>query len=62
MYVFTEEIESLPKGKDIKMLFLDGVHFANVISDIYTFNDLLEYAIFQASLKGNIYCSTSLKK
>lgn len=57
-----EVVESLPKGKDIKMLFLDGVHFANVISGIYTFNDLLEYAISQASLKGNIYCSTSLKK
>jgi hypothetical protein len=57
-----ETIESFPKGKAIKILFLDGVHIANVISGIYTFQELMEHSISQASLKGNIYCSHDLTK
>lgn len=57
-----EVVESLPKGKEIKVLFLDGMHVANVIFGNYTFQELLEHAISQASLKSNIYCSRDLKK
>jgi hypothetical protein len=57
-----ETVESFPKGKAIKILFLDGVHIANVICGIYTFQELMEHSISQASLKGNIYCSPDLKK
>jgi hypothetical protein len=57
----TEIIESLPKGKDIKVIFLDGVHLTNVIFGSYTFQELLEHALNQASLKCNIYCSHDIK-
>lgn len=57
-----EIIESLPRGKEIKVLFLDGMHIANVIFGNYTFQELMEHAISQASLKSNIYCSHDLKK
>jgi hypothetical protein len=57
-----EVVESLPKGKEIKVLFLDGIHIANVIFGNYTFRELMEYAISQASLKCNIYCSPDLRK
>lgn len=57
-----EIVDSLPKGKEIKVLFLDGMHIANVIFGNYTFQELLEHAISQASLKSNIYCSHDLKK
>jgi len=50
-------LSSLPRGKEIKVLLLDGIHFSNVISGIYSFNDLMEYAIKEASLRANIYCS-----
>ncbi|OAV75804.1 hypothetical protein Barb7_00559 [Bacteroidales bacterium Barb7] len=56
-----EVVESLPKGKEIKVLFLDGMHIANVIFGHYTFQELMEHAIRQASLKSNIYCSNDLK-
>ncbi|MCL2650757.1 MAG: restriction endonuclease [Candidatus Azobacteroides sp.] len=57
-----EIVESLPKGKEIKVLFFDGTHIANVIFGNYTFQELMEHAISQASLKSNIYCSHDLKK
>jgi hypothetical protein len=57
-----EIIESLPKGKTIKTLLLDGMHFSNVIFGQYTFQELLEHSLNQASLKGNIYSSPDLKK
>jgi hypothetical protein len=50
-------LESLPKGKKLQILLLDGNHIANVIFGHYTFQELLEHAISQASLKGNLYCS-----
>ena len=55
---FSDEIiHSLPKGRKLKVIFLDGIHFTNVITGIYTFKELLECAISEASLKGNIYCN-----
>jgi len=58
---FSEEVlSSLPKGKEIKVLLLDGVHLTSVIYGNYTFQELLEHAISQASVKGEIYCSHSI--
>ena len=57
-----EILESLPRGKEIKVLLLDGMHIANVIFGNYTFQELIEHAITQASIRGNIYCSHDLKK
>lgn len=60
---FSEEVlQSLPKGKHIKVILLDGIHMANVIFGIYTFTELMEHAISQASLKGEIYCSHNILK
>lgn len=53
-------IATLPKGKDLKILLLDGQHVANVIYGMYKFQELLEHAIRQASLKGEIYCAHNL--
>jgi hypothetical protein len=53
-------IESLPRGKELKVFLLDGVHLTNVISGLYSFKELLEHAISQASLKANLYCSHDL--
>jgi hypothetical protein len=50
-------ITTLTRGKDLKILLLDGNHLANVIYGIYKFQDLLDYSIRQASLKGIIYCT-----
>jgi len=58
----SEIIQSLPKGKKITTLLLDGMHFSNVIFGRYTFNDLLDYSISEASLKGEIYCNQNLSK
>lgn len=54
-------INTLPKGKELKVLLLDGNHLANVIYGIYKMQELLEHAIRQASLKSNIYCPHSLQ-
>lgn len=53
-------LATLPKGKELKILLLDGQHLANVIYGMYRFQELLEHAIRQASLRGEIYCSHSL--
>jgi len=53
-------LTSLPKGKEIKVLLLEGIHLANVIYGIYTFQELLEHAINQASLKGEVYCPPNI--
>lgn len=61
MQGFTKEcLESLPKGKNLKVILLDGVHLSNVIFGSYTFSELLEHAISQASLKGEIYCNHNI--
>lgn len=48
-------IATLPKGKDLNILLLDGQHLANVIYGMYRVQELLEHAIRQASLRGKIY-------
>lgn len=58
----SEIIESLPKGKRLTTLLLDGMHISNVIFGRYTFQELLEHSLSQASLKGQIYCSNDLSK
>ena len=50
-------LQSLPKGKKLKILLLDGVHFANVLYGLNTFQELLEHSLSRASLQGEIYCS-----
>lgn len=50
-------LETLPKGKELKVLLLDGNHFANVIYGLYRFNEFLGHAIRCASLNGQLYCS-----
>jgi len=55
-----EMLKSLPKGKVLKVLLLDGMHLSNVIYGNYTIQELLEHAISQASLKGDIYCNNNL--
>lgn len=50
-------LQTLPKGKQLKILLLDGNHVANVLYGHYTFQELLEHAISSASLKGELYCS-----
>lgn len=57
-----EILQSLPKGKKLIMLLFDGVHIFNVISGLYTFQELLDYSISQASLRGEIYCSHDITK
>lgn len=61
MQGFTEEcLASLPKGKNLKVILLDGVHLSNVIFGSYKFSELLEHAISQASIKGEIYCNHNI--
>ena len=50
-------LEDLPKGKEIKIMLLDGVHFSNVIFGMYTFQELLEHCISHASYRCELYCS-----
>ena len=57
----SEVVESLPKGKNLRVLLLNGVHLANVIYGVYTFQELLEHAISYASLRGEIYCPTKIE-
>lgn len=58
----SEIMQSLPKGKTLKIFLLDGNHLSNVIFGFYTFQELLEHALSNASLKGEIYCSHNLSK
>jgi hypothetical protein len=50
-------LETLPKGKELKVMLLDGNHLANVIYGHYRFQGLLDHAIKCASLNGQLYCS-----
>jgi hypothetical protein len=54
-------VATLPKGKELKVLLLDGIHLTNVIHGLYNFQMLLEHAIRQASLRGEIYCAHNLQ-
>lgn len=56
----TKITESLPRGKNVKVLLLDGNHLSNVIFGNYTIQELLDHAINEASLKATIYCSHNL--
>jgi len=58
----SEVLISLPKGKKLRVLLLDGIHFENVIYGKCTFQEVLEYALSQASLKAKIYCSHKIPK
>ncbi len=52
--------ETLPRGKELKVILLDGNHLANVIYGHYTFRQLLDHAISYASLKAQLYCPHSI--
>jgi hypothetical protein len=54
-------LETLPRGKELKVILLDGTHLANVFVGHYRFQELLEHAISEASLRGNIYCAHNLR-
>jgi hypothetical protein len=53
-------VESISKGKELKVLLLDGNHLANVIYGQYTFQALLDHAIKCASLQGLLYCAHAI--
>lgn len=55
-------VQTLPHGKEINMMLLDGVHLSNVLFGHYTFKQLLDHAIRTVSLKGEIYCPHALEK
>ena len=50
-------LETLPEGKELKVILLDGIHLVNVINGQYRFQQLLDHAIKCASLNGELYCS-----
>ena len=53
-------VESVAKGKELKVLLLDGMHLSNVIYGRYTFTELLDHAVKYASLQGQLYCPHAL--
>ena len=53
-------LATLPTGKELKILLLDGNHLANVIYGHYRFQDLLNHAIRRATLSGQLYCPHQL--
>jgi hypothetical protein len=53
---------SVPIGRDLKVLLLDGVHLANVIFGVHKFSDLLDHAIKCATLRTCIYCPHDLNE
>lgn len=53
-------LATLPTGKELKVILLDGNHLANVIYGHYTFTQLLNHAIKYASLKSTLYCPHQL--
>jgi hypothetical protein len=55
-------LNSLPRGKELKVILLDGLHLTNVIYGNYSFKELLEYAVEEATLRSNIYCEHNLNK
>ncbi|CAG9179023.1 restriction endonuclease [Cupriavidus pampae] len=59
---FTDGVlATLPKGKELTMMLLDGVHLANVLSGRHTFRQLLDHAIKSVALKGEILCNHALR-
>ncbi|VVE50693.1 restriction endonuclease [Pandoraea cepalis] len=55
-------IQTLPYGKEINMMLLDGVHLSNVLFGHYSFKQLLDHAIKTVSLRGEIYCPHAFGK
>lgn len=55
-------VEGLPRGKEIKVMLLDGVNLSNVIFGLYTFQELLEHCISHAAFKSELYCSHAITK
>lgn len=53
-------VESISKGKEIRLILLDGKHLANVIHGHYTFAELLNFALKRASLYGEVLCGHAL--
>ena len=49
-------VEGLPRGKEVKVILLDGIHLSSVIFGLYTFQELLEHCISYASFRGEVYC------
>jgi hypothetical protein len=56
----SEMLLSLPHGKRLTVLLLDGIHIANVLSGLYSFSRLLSTAIESASLRGDLCCPHDL--
>ena len=54
-------VESVSKGKELKVVLLDGTHLSNVIYGHYTFQELLDHATKHASLRGQLYCPHSIE-
>jgi hypothetical protein len=55
-------VKGLPRGKELKVILLDGVHFSNVIFGLYTFQELLEHCVSHAAYKCELYCPHSIAK
>ena len=55
-----EILNSLPTGKSLRIILFDGVHLSNIVAGVYSFSDLMNYAIKEASMKGNIYPDRNL--
>lgn len=54
---YTEGVlASLPRGKELRVILLDGNHLSKVIFGTYTLRELLDHAISYASLRASIYC------
>jgi hypothetical protein len=53
---YTSGVDSIAKGKELKVLLLDGMHLSNVIYGQYTFQQLLDHSVECASLRGQLYC------
>lgn len=49
-------LATLPVGKELKVMLLDGKHLSGVVYGHYTFQQLLNHAIRHATLKGVLYC------
>jgi Restriction endonuclease len=54
-------LAALPRGKELRVLLLDGVHLAKAIFGTYTFKQLLDHAISHAALRASIYCPYTIE-
>jgi hypothetical protein len=50
-------LASLPKGQELTMMLLNGVHLANVLTGHYRFQQLLDHASRSIVLRDEIHCS-----